>query len=787
MWYHFNEKAPGEQTANNAKDNPDILNAADTATDGKSLAAYGRNFNTAHFGGGSFPYACPLYGKALDYGMKWRDGVAGEASDENSCLNFITLSNQWSVVVLPDDEKIHLATFTVEFFFRFDPDIALDSTGVRICQLYNNGKIDDGGKFAWQFSINGSGTGIGINVHDASGEALIAASSAIPCRQFKDGQWHHIAMTLDGDGNLKVYLDYELLKTFEGISIAYGTSGTDTLTIGSAALSYGYFRGAIDEFRLSDTALEPDQFLHMTKPFGDEDVLVYIPCDRTNLTACGVNNVNVAGPGTVPAKVQTITTGGKLPEAVTDQSSILSERIRWELLATNDFANGSSYLFATNAGATAAGQTATIALADVVNGVHSFFDHDGTTLEMFFKADAGGAANNQGFWSLDAYSTRSFIRSGTDGNSKKIQTYIAQESGMPKGSWETWGGTSVRDGKWHHLAWVFDRTKKEMICYLDYAKHYAFTNCLMKIGGVSDSTAFYVCGYEYSSSSPYGFCGQFDEIRITKRALLPREFLTTKELPQAKTPTAFYAAFDGDYKNLVFPNDLAAGAKSGTVTFSEKVPGETVPVKADMGFSEITNRSALAIAQGGSIAYNAPISIEGLGDQTVEFYAKIDPSVPDWATILCYQFIPVTTNEVYTEAVWSDIWRFKLDGSKNLNVVVGTDAVKGKSRAFDTPSLVNGRWHHLAATFAATVKDAQPATEVRVYLDREELGGVTVPGRMLRRVNHQSGMLRVGCPGDWGTTMVGGIDELRISNAVLTPDEFLAAVRNPRGMILIVK
>ncbi len=80
--------------------------------------------------------------------------------------------------------------------------------------------------------------------------------------------WSHAAMTWDGDAagdKFKLYIDGELYA---------GAAGTSTATIDSSAgFAIGgyqrensstaqFFQGRIDEFRLSDVALEPDQFVN---------------------------------------------------------------------------------------------------------------------------------------------------------------------------------------------------------------------------------------------------------------------------------------------------------------------------------------------------------------------------------------------------------------------------------------------------------------------------------------------------------------------------------------------
>lgn len=77
--------------------------------------------------------------------------------------------------------------------------------------------------------------------------------------EIRFNEWQHVALVKE-QGEYSVYLDGQLLHN-EGLSSAldgpyefYGDPTIGTRTIGT-------FRGWIDEFRISDTALTPDQFL----------------------------------------------------------------------------------------------------------------------------------------------------------------------------------------------------------------------------------------------------------------------------------------------------------------------------------------------------------------------------------------------------------------------------------------------------------------------------------------------------------------------------------------------
>ena len=84
--------------------------------------------------------------------------------------------------------------------------------------------------------------------------------------QFDD--WQHVALVKEA-GEYSVYLDGQLLHnealsyTLDGPYEFYGDPTLGTLTIGGES---GTFRGWLDEFRISDEALSPSQFLNASIP-----------------------------------------------------------------------------------------------------------------------------------------------------------------------------------------------------------------------------------------------------------------------------------------------------------------------------------------------------------------------------------------------------------------------------------------------------------------------------------------------------------------------------------------
>ena len=86
--------------------------------------------------------------------------------------------------------------------------------------------------------------------------------------EIRFNDWQHVALVKE-QGEYSVYLDGQLLHnetlsyTLDGPYEFYGDPTLGTRTIGGES---GTFRGRLDEFRISDEALSPSQFLNAAIP-----------------------------------------------------------------------------------------------------------------------------------------------------------------------------------------------------------------------------------------------------------------------------------------------------------------------------------------------------------------------------------------------------------------------------------------------------------------------------------------------------------------------------------------
>ena len=87
-----------------------------------------------------------------------------------------------------------------------------------------------------------------------------------------DGEWHHVAFTIDGseqgDGRITLFLDGIDVGTYFAFNSPSGTPGflDQTFYIGSRTDNQIRFVGLLDEVRISDRILSPSEFLNASAP-----------------------------------------------------------------------------------------------------------------------------------------------------------------------------------------------------------------------------------------------------------------------------------------------------------------------------------------------------------------------------------------------------------------------------------------------------------------------------------------------------------------------------------------
>jgi len=323
-----------------------------------------------------------------------------------------------------------------------------------------------------------------------------------------DGKWHHVAFTFTAaDNSVRLYVDYVLSSLgYAGSALVYDAS---ELRIGEGAGGQA-FDGWIDEVRISDQVLQPDQFMTLTAPTStvgywtfDDGAAPALPATLTNTFYAPIlyGTAEAVGNGAKP------TFSSERPPATTPR---ISDGKKGPVVNVN---SGSLFFVdtdVTNAPWMGGGQVKVLGTS-VPTQLTNF------TAEAFVKVNRhyenwpqiiGKARNLTGglSWSL-AINSAGNLRARFD-------------SQVPP---DTWGqndcfesSANMLDGQWHHVAITYDYPAQHVTLYKDYVK-------------VLEGTTVHpmVCdgGDIKIGAGDQPFDGWIDEVRLTSRVLTPTEFL----------------------------------------------------------------------------------------------------------------------------------------------------------------------------------------------------------------------------------------------------------------------
>ena len=170
----------------------------------------------------------------------------------------LALDGNGDYVAVPHSSSLNLTTaFTVEFWMNAG---MVQPEPLFLVVDNSHGWVDSTGWFFQGNSTSGQlGFGIGLGGVGAGNFVQAVSTSSV-----LDNLWHHIAGVYDSTATgeeLKLYVDGELVSM-----LAVGDMVTNTRNINIGA-SWGggpfnrHYNGLIDELRISDMALSPNEFL----------------------------------------------------------------------------------------------------------------------------------------------------------------------------------------------------------------------------------------------------------------------------------------------------------------------------------------------------------------------------------------------------------------------------------------------------------------------------------------------------------------------------------------------
>ena len=741
-WYRFDEAAPGEKPTAGAAT---ILNAVDSALFPATAWSEAK-------GGGLSTDATYLatYTNAFPVGAKVYDPLSGNLLENDRCLQFKADGNQYgdfygTFLTVADDERLHLSSVTVEMFVRFDG--AADLPLRRNLLVYPS----DNGMMVWSLRVAQAGAPEFRVAYSKDGTAT-NGSTLFGDGSIKDGKWHHLALVVDGSGSaikVSVYQDYRLARSeWLGGPLAYGTAGKP-LSIGhEAGVGYGAWSGVIDEVRISDEPLAPEQFLRPNAGWANchPETVVYVPFGGMPFFGSDALASSILLNQAVPTPFATIN-GVSLSETAHASLSneVAAANVRRDVLSATTVTNEAA-LF-TTVRSDSYDLCPAIWVNDVVDSTHTALTNS-FTFEIFGKFEKPSGKGT----SKTSYLFHAITSKGSVIVSVRPDGTVVLQPG-----WTVVGSAQICDGEWHHVAISYDKPTQTFALYVDYRLIGSKAGMEVVADGVPTwcPNIQVLNGYHNDQAGVHGLS---DGFRLTARALQPQEFLTGHAVVNADY--AAWIDFEDDARVKPYPDVTPEGVFAA-------LGGGELPSLSDRGAGQFLadangkkgreNKGSLTLT-GGTVTYGRNLMIENLASQTVEFFLR-GIAATEGANIV-----------KLSDGAGATVWGVEAAANGAVRVRVG-DA----ERIF-AAKLADGSWRHWALTFAAA-EDGN-STVVTLWQDGKEVGTFTA-GTLTR--TYTSSSLVIG----GGAAFTGAIDEIRISPRVLSAAEFLSRYND--GFVIRVR
>lgn len=341
----------------------------------------------------------------------------------------------------------------------------------------------------------------------------------------QDGKWHHVAVTYHTPTRKAIlYIDY--LTQWNMTTTHEVTYTNFSLLIGRGAGSNQAFDGWMDEVRLSDAVLPPNQFLR-TYSVPESAQLYYTFDDAGAYGSSATTLVSEAYSPTMNGlTVNSAVRPAFSSQIPTDTSDTISDGY---LGAVANKHNRASLLF-TNSGLPGTTNAATGSQVAMPGYLHP----SNFTVEAFFKMRRHvnypllvGKVRYGDYpsWSLSLactnweYGLGDVVRVRTDTFPDGAAGDYAQ--GFNQGFYSEFNGG---DGLWHHVAFSYERAVKRVRIYVDYV----LRTTGMTVNPIVFTDGDIVVG---NGAGERAFDGWIDEVRITPRLLEPSQFLRTVPCP----------------------------------------------------------------------------------------------------------------------------------------------------------------------------------------------------------------------------------------------------------------
>lgn len=597
--------------------------------------------------------------------------------------------------------------------------------------------------------------------------------------------WHHLALVFDKTGGSKgfgawtLYLDGEPKGSVScARAIAPVTDARPFILGGRAAIAEQSFQGKVDCVRVSQAALQQNQFLCATEnPAAATDVIAFWPLNVKNGTYLDLRDVSGGNRHFISLDSQSsiqLVSGDTATDGPVISNPDRSPKFRGNPKSTHGSARFRNPDAATDTHR-AYLETCSMDVRNAIGGGRDF------TFECYYmrKASQKSVSNDQEVFMASA-----------DANTGVNIRFFRKQAGFY--IWENRNGTindtlipGTSNGdmvvdKWYHVALVHtiesvDGVRKtRWRVYVDGDEMGSASTGYN--GNTTVEARMLIGGRNWSDKN--SVIGNLSSVRLSNRALTPSEFLcASPESPVDETPkTVAYWPIDNVspvLANLVSVGcDLAAAgtAQGQNDAARNRVPNHTA--LPEVAGNDRRNQGSYALAADGSLTapdvghalmFTKPFTLEG--------WVNLSPEQTATDGIVVYAGDPATGTGLRIG--------FDCSGATpHLAVKAredwpGTPIVEG---TFDADlSAYVGQWTHFAVTY-----DPIDGTGTwTLYANGEKLGSP------ISNFYYPNSRMIVRC-GDFRLGgVVGAFDMWRIASGVLKPDEFLYAA--PAGLLIVVR
>lgn len=615
--------------------------------------------------------------------------------------------------------------------------------------------------------------------------AIIWDHTRMAGAQLFDGRWHHVALVYDQtSGKVRKFVDYRLDNEMDADTSGLKYSDDEAkikVYIGGYGSQDGRkFNGCIDEVRITGAALTPETFLRRrcrTSASGeglvDERTLLFVPMDGGAPGATELENVNYST-NTPSAHVSRSSREAPAFDVDAPSKGVRGTHRRAASIATGSLNVGG-----------ASGSADTVVVQD---GYYDYFA-DSFTIEGSFKTSSSSDSTTiLSLVSPSSYVVKLMVMEGN-------RFYLASQT-------PTWHGNMastdpVNDDKWHRFRFFFDHEARTFNLYLDDVLTRTFSSDAVMLPLPSETRVIIggvIIGGSVTVSQ--AFTGKIGPVRISRGKLKPHEWLSEVD-PDEADPTMrdgiiFHLrgqTADGLLDVAPYPSSRKPGEGEALSVSGATVPTFTENVRKPQYYLYGKEDGLVATNTGSIHLQNSAMIFRGQRaidtyPQTVECLAKFT-SIGSKAHL----FRLAMTESASAESTSVRVVCFAENGHLRFGFTTKkSDSEYGDAYAntsIQISELIGG-WHHLAFSF-----DEDPVagtTTLRSYLDYQLRDELKLNFTIWHSTVLMSHSFTIGRPGNAATEgLVGDIDEFRITEGVLQPEEFISKVPSNLGLLLFVR